>query len=293
MTITEYLATWPKSVLIFFGVSLLALVAAADYLTHTNYLLEISPYYLVPISFFSWFIGKRSGLALGIVSVILGFVIRLRGVPPAIAYWDTLVRLALYISAMLMIVQLKALYERERHLSRIDPLTRIANRRALLEAAAVAKSISDRRQVPLSISYLDLDGFKQLNDRLGHGAGDCVLTATADAISRAVRPSDVVARIGGDEFAVLLPEADGPAAAGILRRVRLELDGVMKHNRWPVTVSIGIASFAPPLDSVSEMVHAADQAMYLAKKKGKNRIEQHIASVVSTGLEQQGSTREG
>ena len=273
MTITEYLATWPKSLLIALGVLLLALVAMADYLTHTNYVLEFSPYYLIPISFFSWFIGKRSGLALGILSVIMGFFIRLWGAPRGVAYLDALVRLVLYLSATLMIVQLKALYERERHLSRIDPLTRIANRRALLEAASAAKSVSDRQLTPLSISYIDLDGFKQVNDRLGHSAGDRVLAATADAIIRAVRPSDVVARIGGDEFAVLLPGADGADASGILHRVRLELDRVMKHNRWSITVSIGIASFVPPLGSVQEMIQVADQTMYLAKKNGKNRTE--------------------
>src|SRR5262249_35929631 len=146
VTITEYLATWPKSLLIALGLLLLALVATADYLTHTNYVLEFSPYYLVPISFFSWFIGKRSVLAVGILSVIMGYFIRLAAAPRGVAYFDAVVRLALYISAALMVSQLKTLYERERHLSRVDPLTRIANRRALLEAASAAKSVSDRQQ---------------------------------------------------------------------------------------------------------------------------------------------------
>ena len=273
MTITEYLDSKPKSALLVLGTLLLALVVIGDYLTHTNYVLEFSPFYLVPVSFFSWFIGKRAGIALAVTSVVFGFLIRLSTLPKAVAYWDALVWLALYLSSCLVIAQLRTLYTHERHLSRIDPLTRVENRRALFESAARAKNFSDRHGVPVSIGYLDLDGFKQLNDRLGHSTGDKVLSVVAAGIRRALRPTDVVGRIGGDEFVLVLPESDRETAAGILSRVRLELDCTMRQRRWPITFSIGLVSFAPPLGSVAEMIRAADEAMYAAKSSGRDRVE--------------------
>lgn len=107
MTITEYLDSKPKSVLLVLGVLLLVLVVVGDYLTHTNYVLEFSPFYVVPVSFFSWFIGKRAGIALVVTSVGFSFLIRLSTLPRAIAYWNALVWLALYLSSCLVIAQLK------------------------------------------------------------------------------------------------------------------------------------------------------------------------------------------
>jgi hypothetical protein len=85
--------------------------------------MEFSPFYLAPVSFFSWFIGKRAGIALAVTSVVFSFLIRLSTLPGAIADWDALVWLALYLSSCLVIAQLKRLYVHERHVSRIDPLT--------------------------------------------------------------------------------------------------------------------------------------------------------------------------
>jgi diguanylate cyclase (GGDEF)-like protein len=260
---------------------LLALVSTADYFTQNNYLLEFSAFYLVPISFFSWFIGKRSGFAAGAASLVIGFAIRLQHLPSAVAYWDALVRCVLYYTATFMIVQLKRLYEHEQEASRIDPLTKIANRRAFYEALSRAKSLADRQNTSLSISYLDVDKFKQINDQLGHAAGDKLLSVSAAIIARCLRPSDVAARMGGDEFSVLLPNTSGKDAAQILKRVRLELEQAMQQTDWPVTFSIGIASFSPPLGSVSEMITEADKAMYAAKQRGRNRIEQREVAASS------------
>jgi diguanylate cyclase (GGDEF)-like protein len=257
----------PKSMLVALGVLLLIVVAAGDYLTHTYSVLEFSPFYIVPVSFFSWFVGKRAGITLAVASVVLGFLIRLRTLPRPIATWDALVWLALYIGASLIVAELKKLYTHERHLSRIDPLTNIENRRALFEAAARARSLSDRHHAPLSIAYLDLDGFKSFNDRLGHRAGDKLLAIVAMRIKKALRPTDVVGRVGGDEFVLVLPKSDKAMAGRIVDRVRINLDQAMQKHRWPITFSIGLVCFAPPLGPVSEMIRAADKAMYAAKRR--------------------------
>jgi diguanylate cyclase (GGDEF)-like protein len=274
VTITEYMDSKPKSLLGFLGVLLLMVAAAGDYLTHINYVMEFSPFYIVPVSFFSWFIGKRASIAVAVIGVVLGFLIRVRTAPRAIAWWEALAWLALYIGASLIVAELKKLYLHERHLSRIDPLTKVENRRALFEAAGRAKSFSDRHDVPLSIAYLDLDGFKKLNDRLGHRAGDKVLAIVAARIRKALRPTDVVGRVGGDEFILILPESDSETALRIIDRVRIDLDQAMQRRRWPVTFSIGLVNFSPPLGSVSEMIRAADQAMYAAKSRRKGRVQQ-------------------
>jgi len=272
MTITEFLGKQSRPVLVALGTLLFVFVSAGDYLTHAIHWLEFSPFYLVPVSFFTWFVGKRSGVAAAVTSVIIGFFITLRQIPGSIAYWDLVIRFALYVSSAFMISQLKMLYDRERQLSRIDPLTKIENRRAFFEAASRAKSYSERNGVPLSIAYLDVDGFKQLNDRFGHRTGDRILTAAADAIRKALRPTDLAARLGGDEFAILLPATDKESAALVLSRVCHAIDRAMQKGGWPATVSIGVESFFSPFGSIPEMLQAADAAMYAVKQSRKDGL---------------------
>ena len=137
-------------------------------------------------------------------------------------------------------------YARLDALARTDPLTGLANRRAFLEHAQAFLSAAARSGAPLALLLLDIDRFKAVNDRFGHGAGDAVLRAVAAALRGAIRVGDLPVRWGGEEFAVLLPGTDLPAAVALAERLRAAVrDGVPHPAGGRVTVSIGAARLGP------------------------------------------------
>ena len=154
-----------------------------------------------------------------------------------------------------------------------DPLTGLANRRALLARAAEVIAESDRRQAPCSVAFLDLDHFKEVNDRFGHGAGDEVLVSVAGALTGRLRAGDLVARYGGEEMVVVLPGTSLGDAVAIVEELRqrvagLELEGLRGHR---VRVSAGVALVAAG-ESLEESLARADRALYEAKRAGRDRL---------------------
>ncbi len=167
----------------------------------------------------------------------------------------------------------KALTERLRHEATHDPLTGLPNRLHLNRQ--LEQALSARRPEPVAVLYLDLDGFKKVNDTQGHSAGDELLVQVADRIAASVRASDVVARLGGDEFAVLCPGVKDEEIAlrighAILAELSQEFD--LGENRARVGVSIGVAMGGDG-DTGPSLLHAADQAMYSAKRAGKGMVQ--------------------
>ena len=125
---------------------------------------------------------------------------------------------------------------------------------------------------------MDVDDFKQVNDRHGHSAGDRLLKAVADSIGQNVRDVDTVARLGGDEFAVLMPETGETAAQVVIRRVRRQLLEASRREGLPVTFSIGVVTWYAPPATVDEVLRAADSLMYAAKRLGKNTVRHTVAT---------------
>jgi diguanylate cyclase (GGDEF)-like protein len=174
------------------------------------------------------------------------------------------------------ITRRKNLEKRLRDLAEKDPLTGAFNRRHFMQVFERSCSIVKRYKNPLSIMVLDIDNFKSINDTFGHEAGDTVLKALVDYCQKAFRGSDLFARLGGEEFIVMLPNTPTLGAAIIAERIR---DGI--HN-IPVTlankkvnfsISIGISQVDESDESYSDVISRADTALYKAKDKGKNRVD--------------------
>lgn len=161
-------------------------------------------------------------------------------------------------------------------LARRDELTGMPNRRAFFEMGDKLLSQCRRRGASVALMMLDLDHFKTINDEFGHQAGDHVLESVADILGRNVRGGDVAARLGGEEFVVLLADTDGePAMQFAYRLLRiLEAEPAVSAGRHiSVTASCGIAPLSDTAQDLSELVRQADKAMYRAKLSGRNCVE--------------------
>jgi diguanylate cyclase (GGDEF)-like protein len=173
-------------------------------------------------------------------------------------------------------VQLELMLSRMSDLAMVDELTGLKNRRSFFDAIESVIAASRRRGKPVALALLDLDHFKDVNDSLGHVAGDAVLREIAKRIEDTLRQEQIVGRIGGEEFAVLLPDTTPSQALVAIERVRRAIGDtpvvLSSGVAMEVTMSGGIAAL-PDGAPVNHAMQQADRAMYRAKKLGRNRIE--------------------
>lgn len=173
-------------------------------------------------------------------------------------------------------LELRAREAQLKQLSETDPLCHVPNRRKFLAVAETEIARHRRYKRKFSVLLLDIDHFKRVNDTYGHDAGDRVLVAVAGIVQDRVRVSDMVARIGGEEFALLLPETDLQGALVVAESVRTAIAAaridLSDGQTISVTVSIGIGSLAGEVASITDMLRSADEALYRAKETGRNRV---------------------
>lgn len=221
------------------------------------------------------FCGPRLAAAL-IAAPVAAFAIVLEGRGNEFTAYYALTFAAVVSTTGLIIWRLRDRVERlagtMAYDARTDPLTGLLNRRGFDERYALEIGRAKRSRDPLAVVICDLDRFKSVNDLLGHAAGDEALTRTGEAIDAAVRSIDAVSRLGGEEFAVVLPGADAEEAVRIAERIRVKLKEEFRSDVVPLTASCGVAVTGDlPGDDGWGLIRAADRAMYQAKSRGRDR----------------------
>jgi diguanylate cyclase (GGDEF)-like protein len=234
-------------------------------------------FYLIPVSLAAWFVSKRSG----VMFCLLAIIVRVFAdewtrtslyTHSLLNFWNELIELLFLLVMSLLFSALKKNLENEKELARRDPLTDTLNRRSFFDLAEHEINRSLRYDLPLTVAYIDLDNFKDVNDQLGHKAGDELLITVVATIRENIRSSDILARFGGDEFVILLPDTPGDAALMFLNKMHIHLDHAMSRHGWPVSFSIGAATYVHVPSTIEEVIRCADELMYTAKHGGKNRM---------------------
>ena len=284
----------PRMAQLALGLALIAAIAVLDYATGPRILLSI--FYLLPVMLVAW--GTES-TGYGLVAALAAFIVSpleaaVTGFQPMslpVALWNGVMRLAVFCIVLYLMQEVRELVDRLAEAARLDELTGLANLRAFREVAEREVERSRRFGHALSLAYVDIDDFKATNDRLGHDAGDRALISLASVALATVRSVDTVARIGGDEFVIVMPETAAEAALPLVTRLR---DSFARVAMAPggdgrATCSVGLASYERAPASADEMLAAADALMYAAKEAGKDRVRHASLRPGAPGVPAHGS----
>lgn len=284
-------ARWQPALL----VASIVAIGAADYLSGPE--IGFSLLYLAPIAYAAWSFERTLGIGLALLAGAFWIAADTAwlGVT-AVSMWNGFTRLGIYLSIAWLVSrvrddqrELRALNARltehlqqERHLARTDSLTELPNRRLFIDELRRASARIHRSGKPLAVAYLDLDGFKTFNDRMGHPAGDVILRRVSEVLAGHVRGTDVAARLGGAQFGILLDRCTEENARTTSMRLVDQLTVALKDaGAADVGVCVGVACFEDDSFAPEAMIDHADAAMYCAKGQGVNRI--YITRLAAAG----------
>lgn len=237
--------------------------------------LQVGILYVIPVLLAAWFDGAWWGAAFGVATAALRLIEAMNELPAPADPRDPPANAALYLLVVgIAIAGLSRLRRTQALLGQfatLDPLTSVLNARAFSTELAQELSRHRRYGRPLALIYLNLDDFKAVNDTRGRATGDAVLRLVSDAMRVAVRQADVIGRLGGDDFAVLMPETDGEVARAAATRLAAGIRTVFRGTP-SVTASVGVVSVSRTEAGSDELLRRADQAMLEAKRAGKDRV---------------------
>jgi diguanylate cyclase (GGDEF)-like protein len=255
--------------------SLLGLGAIHYWVIPSN--LSLIVFYLLPIAVATWFVGARPGQMFAFLSAALTYeILFLRHVPLLNVAWEAGMTWAIGAIVVELLHGVKMSREVGKQLSRIDSATGAVNRRFFMELLEAEFHRAERYRFALTVAYIDLDNFKQLNERLGHQAGDELLYRFVEQLSEALRANDVVARLGGDEFALLLPQTNDVQAQQVFTRLQPQMKDALEAETIPIQYSIAVVTFLEMPEMVEDLTEQAEELLQSIKASGKNRLEYQV-----------------
>lgn len=262
----------PNKPLIFLlAIGLLVGLAWFDQITGVQF--RVGPLYLIPVMMLAWYGGMfwavLASLAATGLFLVVGAHIGHFNTQPVYFYSEGICVLGSLLLVSYLVVRLHKTQERLSDLARHDALTGIANRTAFGERLELEIARHRRLHEPMSLIFLDCDDFKKINDTCGHLEGDRLLRVVAAALQGAVRKTDMVCRLAGDEFVILLPQTDQEGAKNVAEMLHEQLHIETMMENWQVTFSTGVAIFMKPPHTMEQALKEADRLMYEAKQTGK------------------------
>ncbi len=257
---------------------LVILIGLIDYATGPE--IAFSIFYLLPISLVAWFSGILWGVVISFLCSTVWFLAdSLSGhaySQPAIGYWAANMRLGYFLIISYLLGTLEKMWTVQKHISNTDYLTDVPNSRSFHHSAEKEFARARRYNHSLTIAYIDVDDFRKINELFGHSTGDKVLKLIAQTIRKNIRSVDIVGRLGGDEFCLLLPETGYESAQIALQKLRRVLLESMEEARWSATFSIGALTYTTLPDNIEDVIIKADHLMYAVKNSTKNAIRHEL-----------------
>jgi diguanylate cyclase (GGDEF)-like protein len=267
----------PRSAALGCAATLVVLAAIGDRITGDD--VAFTLVYLVPVAIATWWTGRTSGLIAAVAAGACSLWANRNHFPPlshAVQFWNAATEAAVLTATAMLLAALNRQLKLESETARTDLLTGLKNRRAFDEAGLAEIDRASRHGRPLTVAILDLDGLKQVNDTLGHKAGDEALVTVADVLRQRLRAIDVVARLGGDEFGVMLPETGALEAATLFDDLLKQVPTITRDRGCPVGLSLGAVTFTTVPENIGDAIREADALLYEAKRAGKGR-SRHVS----------------
>ncbi len=258
----------------FLGILSLLLIGYIDYITGIE--IRVFPLYFIPLMLVASHLNKIESLLFCLLSSFIWFAAMYFAgrvySQPYVWVVNFFTQLSAFVIVTFMYASLTASLAKEKLNSCMDALTGLLNSRSFYERSAAKLNLCNRNILPITLAYIDLDYFKQANDTFGHLYGDKLLTLVADIFRKNLRSCDLIARMGGDEFAILLPATDATGANQALEKIRRLIEESPDFACCTVTASIGGITATNFQSDFEKLLKTADDLMYSVKKKGKNHV---------------------